>query len=86
MEKRELFRRIQRGNYANVRFRDFVSLVEQFGFRSQRISGSHHIFWHPRSRVRLNIQSMGGDAKPYQIKQFLQLVERYALRWEDYDP
>ena len=64
MEKRELFRRIQRGNYANVRFRDFVSLVEQFGIRSQRISGSHHIFWHPRSRVRLNIQPMGGDAKP----------------------
>ncbi|MFN3491578.1 MAG: type II toxin-antitoxin system HicA family toxin, partial [Anaerolineales bacterium] len=27
-------------------FNDFVSLVEEFGFRLSRVSGSHHIFNH----------------------------------------
>ena len=28
----------------------------------------------------LNIQNVNGEAKPYQIKQFLRLVERYNLK------
>ena len=28
----------------------------------------------------LNLQDVRGQAKPYQIRQFLRLVERYALR------
>jgi hypothetical protein len=31
----------------------------------------------------LNLQAVGGEAKPYQIRQFLRLVERYNLRLED---
>ncbi len=29
---------------------------------------------------QLNLQDVGGEAKPYQIRQFLRLVERYDLR------
>ena len=54
-----------------------------FGFRLQRINGSHHIFAHPEVSELVNLQDVNGKAKPYQVKQLLQLVERYDLRMED---
>jgi len=30
----------------------------------------------------INIQNAAGEAKPYQIRQFLRLVERYKLKLE----
>jgi len=58
-------------------------LVEGFGFRLVRVSGSHHIFAHPDIPQLVNLQSARGEAKPYQIRQFLRLVEQYNLRLED---
>jgi len=63
----------------NVRFSEMVTLVEAFGFRLSRIKGSHHIFVHPQVGELVNLQNVGGKAKPYQIRQFLRLVERYNL-------
>jgi len=31
----------------------------------------------------INLQNVNGKAKPYQIKQFLEIVERYNLQLED---
>jgi hypothetical protein len=31
----------------------------------------------------INLQEVDGKAKPYQIRQFLRLIERYNLRLED---
>jgi hypothetical protein len=47
------------------------------------VSGSHHIFSHPDIPELLNLQEIDGQAKPYQIRQLLKLVERYALSLED---
>jgi len=58
-------------------------MVEGFGFRSDRVSGSHHIFIHPAIQEMVNLQEVKGEAKPYQIRQFLRIVERYDLRLED---
>jgi len=58
---------------------EMVRLVESFGFYSPRVSGSHHIFVHPEVQELVNIQDVDGMAKPYQVRQFLQLVERYNL-------
>lgn len=58
-------------------------LVEAFGFELRRTSGSHHVFVHPEVRELLNLQEVSGHAKPYQIRQFLRLVERYALSMEE---
>ena len=54
-------------------------VVEAFGFRLSRIKGSHHIFVHPDVRKLINIQDVRGQAKPYQVRQFLKLVERHNL-------
>ena len=66
----------------NISFNDFVSLVEGFGFRLSRVSGSHHIFTHPKVKELVNLQNVKGQAKPYQTRQFMELVERYALKLE----
>ncbi len=47
-----------------------------------RISGSHHVFVHSRLPELINLQDVGGEAKPYQVRQFLRLVERYNLGLE----
>ena len=78
MNKRKLLKKILAGR-KNVRFDDMVSLVEAFGFRLDRTSGSHHIFEHPNIPEIVNIQNRKGKAKPYQIRQFFELVEQHNL-------
>jgi len=82
MNKRKLLKKVLSGS-KNVRFKEMVTLVEAFGFQLSRVSGSHHIFVHPQVRELINLQDVHGQAKPYQIRQFLSLVERYNLRLED---
>jgi len=60
-----------------------VALAEAFGFHLSRVKGSHHIFAHPGIPELVNLQNVGGKAKPYQIRQLLRLVERYNLTMED---
>jgi predicted RNA binding protein YcfA (HicA-like mRNA interferase family) len=57
--------------------------MEGFGFRLARVRGSHHIFSHPNIPELINIQEVDGQAKPYQVRQFLKLVEQYNLQLED---
>ncbi len=59
------------------------ALVEAFGFHLSRVKGSHHIFTHPAVRELVNLQEVDGKAKPYQIRQFLKLVEQYGLEMEE---
>lgn len=81
MKPKKLLERVV-ANPANVRFGDFVRLVEAFGFREDRVSGSHHIFKHAAIAELVNLQDFRGEAKPYQIRQFLRIVERYNLQLE----
>jgi predicted RNA binding protein YcfA (HicA-like mRNA interferase family) len=71
-----------RAGSRNLRFVDACRLAEAFGFRSTRIKGSHHIYSHPTIPELVNLQSVNGTAKPYQIRQLLDLVERYNLKLE----
>jgi len=82
VKKTKLLRRALSGS-KSLRFNEFVGLVGAFGFRLSRVSGSHHIFVHKNVPELLNLQDVGGEAKPYQVKQFLRLVERYNLKMGD---
>ncbi len=82
MKKKKLLQKILT-NSQNVKFSDMVSLVEAFGFSLSRTRGSHHIFVHPDVKELVNLQEVRGQAKPYQVRQFLKLVERYNLELED---
>lgn len=67
----------------NIAFGDFVLLVEGFGFRLSRVSGSHHIFVHDSVKELVNLQNVNGQVKPYQIKQVMELIERYNLELKE---
>ncbi|WP_446011274.1 type II toxin-antitoxin system HicA family toxin [Candidatus Electrothrix sp.] len=82
MRKRKLLRKILSGS-KNIRFSEAVSCAEMFGFSLQRIRGSHHIFGHPDVSDLVNLQNVKGKAKPYQIKQLLDIIERYNLQLEE---
>jgi predicted RNA binding protein YcfA (HicA-like mRNA interferase family) len=79
MKKQKLLQRVLAGSTKNIAFGEIVALVEAFGFRLSRVTGSHHIFAHAEVPELVNLQEVGGMAKPYQIRQFLKLVERYNL-------
>lgn len=83
MKRRKLLRRLLDGHLQNIAFRDLRDLVEGFGFRLVRVRGSHHIFQHAAIEENINLQEVGGETKPYQIRQFIRLIERYNLRLED---
>lgn len=78
MKRKKVLQKIVEGS-KNIRFADMVNLVEGFGFHLSRVNGSHHIFIHPNIPEPMNLQDVKGEAKPYQIKQFMKLVEKYNL-------
>ena len=79
MRPSKLLKRIARAQH-NVRFTDALTLAQALGFRLARTEGSHHILIHPMVREPLNLQDVRGQAKPYQVKQLVRLVERYNLQ------
>jgi len=81
MNERKTLQKILSGS-RNIRFAEMAALVEAFGFHLSRIQGSHHIFAHGEIPELVNLQEVKGEAKPYQIRQFLKLVERYHLELE----
>jgi predicted RNA binding protein YcfA (HicA-like mRNA interferase family) len=80
--KQKLIQKLLSGS-KNIRFSEAQTAIEAFGFRFARVSGSHYIYTHPDLPELINLQNVGGKAKPYQIKQFLEIVERYNLQLED---
>lgn len=82
MNRRKLLNKILSGS-KNIRFDELVLLAEGFGFELSRVRGSHQIFQHADIPELLNLQNDRGRAKPYQVRQFLDLIERYRLTLED---
>jgi len=82
VNKQKFLKRILESQ-TNVRFSQLCVLVEAFGFRLDRITGSHHIYVHPEIPELLNLQSVKGQANPYQVRQFLALLEKYNLHLGD---
>ncbi|OGQ04736.1 MAG: hypothetical protein A3F82_08245 [Deltaproteobacteria bacterium RIFCSPLOWO2_12_FULL_44_12] len=72
-----------RRNPKNVRFGDLCKLAEKFGFRFRGGKGSHRVYVKQGVFEILNFQNVGGKAKPYQVRQFVNIVDKYALRLED---
>jgi predicted RNA binding protein YcfA (HicA-like mRNA interferase family) len=67
---------------ATVSFRDFERLLKAFGFELDRTVGSHRQYVHSAIPRSFPVQPAGKDAKRYQVREFLELVERYALHLE----
>jgi predicted RNA binding protein YcfA (HicA-like mRNA interferase family) len=82
MKKQKLLEKVLNSS-KNLKFEEFVLLVEEFGFTLSRVRGSHHIYTHQIVEENLNLQNKRGEAISYQVRQFLKLIEDYSLTMED---
>jgi predicted RNA binding protein YcfA (HicA-like mRNA interferase family) len=62
----------------NISFAELRNLLLRLDFE-ERIKGSHHIFTREDIEEIINIQAKGGKAKPYQVKQVRNLIQKYKL-------
>ena len=83
MNRKKLLRLIAQGKTANIGFADLLDLAEGFGFKPDGIAGSHRVLKHDGLRTLLNLQPVAGQAKPYQVRQLMRLVEKHHLPLED---
>ena len=63
---------------ANIAFIALCQLLKRLGFQ-ERIRGSHHIFTQDHVEEIINVQSKGGKAKPYQVKQVRGIILKYKM-------
>jgi len=82
MKQKKLLKKILAGS-KNIRFSDAVRIAEVFGFRLDRINGSHHIFVNPKVSELVNLQDVKGKAKAYQVRQLLKIIEINNLNMEN---
>jgi hypothetical protein len=61
-----------RNNPGGLKFEEFRQLLTSCGWVQDRQTGSHQI-WYSQNWQRISIQDRGGQAKEYQVKQFLVL-------------
>jgi predicted RNA binding protein YcfA (HicA-like mRNA interferase family) len=66
----------------SVPFRDFVVLIEAFGFVHARTKGSHQSFSHPSCPKLVVVQPKGKEAMRYQVREFLDLVREFGLHMD----
>jgi predicted RNase H-like HicB family nuclease/predicted RNA binding protein YcfA (HicA-like mRNA interferase family) len=80
MNPRQLLRRLAQGHFQNVDFADAVRLVEELWFVYDHTQGSHHFYRHEAKQIVINLQPKRGEAKAYQLRDLIRLIERYDLR------
>lgn len=68
---------------ATIAFRDFERMLRAFGFSLDRSKGSHWQYRHPAIGRAFPVQPSGSDAKRYQVRQFLDLIEVYGLHIDE---
>lgn len=76
--REELYRRLKE-NPKDVRFEELCRAGEVFGFKFRGGRGSHRIYVKEGIREMLNFQNVKGEAKPYQVRQFIKIIEEYDL-------
>lgn len=62
----------------NISFKDLQTVLERLGFQC-RIKGDHFIYTKNGVEEIINIQPVGSQAKPYQVKQVRNIILWYQL-------
>ena len=78
MTKQEKQLESLRNNPKAVRFDDACKIAEWLGFSRQGGKGSHRTYGRVDEPLLLNFQNRGGYILPYQAKQLLDMVDKYA--------
>lgn len=83
MTQRQKLQSLLRDAYrAPIAFRDFEKLLKAYGFTHTRTTGSHRQYTHAKVSRAFPVQPEGKDAKRYQVRELLALIDRYDLHME----
>lgn len=64
----------------NVHFNDLCKVCDFYFGKARQSGSSHKVYKTPwQGDPRVNIQNSKGKAKPYQVKQVLQAIERLEV-------
>lgn len=73
-----------RRNPKGIRFNDLSKVCEHFFGEPRQSGSSHKVFKTPwQGDPRVNIQDSKGKAKPYQVRQVLQAINRLEVQNEE---
>ena len=77
MANMEAILREMRRNPKGVKYSDLCKVCDTYFGKPRQSGSSHRVYKTPwRGDPRVNIQNSKGKAKPYQVKQVLQAIER----------
>ena len=79
----KLFVLLLENSNRDVAFRDFLALIVALGFVHSRTKGSHQSFVHKKCPKLLVVQPKGKDAKRYQVRELLVMIEEYGLALDE---
>ena len=67
-------------NPKGVRFKDLCKVCDQYFGEARQMGSSHRVYRTPwQGDPRVNIQNAKGKAKPYQVRQVLQAIQRLEV-------
>lgn len=70
-----------RRNPRGIRFNDLAKVCEHFFGAARQTGSSHRVYKTPwQGDPRVNIQNSKGMAKPYQVRQVLQAIDRLEVK------
>ncbi|MDP6617064.1 MAG: toxin HicA [Gammaproteobacteria bacterium] len=71
---------LMKRNPKGVRFKDLCKVCDQYFGEARQIGSSHRVYRTPwQGDPRVNIQNAKGKAKPYQVRQVLQAIQRLEV-------
>lgn len=79
----KLYEQLLQSTSRSIAYRDFIALVEALGFVHVRTRGSHQAYSHAACPRLLILQPKGKDAKRYQVRELLDMIEEYGLTLEE---
>lgn len=83
MTQRQKLQALLRDAYRRpLAFRDFEKLLIVYGFTLARTTGSHRQYTHPKILRAFPVQPDGKEAKRYQVRELLALIEAHDLHME----
>lgn len=62
----------------NIDFDDLRNLLRKMGF-GEYTRSSHHMFRKKGIEEKINLQKDGKNAKPYQVRQVRNVIQKYGL-------
>ena len=72
-------RLLSRQGWHNFSLNDIDTLLRSIGFTHARTSGSHQVYVNKTIGKIVNIQSVNGKCKPYQLGQILDIIKEHNL-------